>query len=718
MFDPIPAGRLNGHANGHHPVGAKPTWRPNVPVPDDAPRTIPRHRLGEPSAVWDYRDAAGRMLGRVCRWDHGDGDKTIMPLSYCEDDDGRRSWRWQHLPAPRPLYGLNRLALHPEAPVLLVEGEKTADAAANPFPDHVAVTSSGGSNAAGKADWSPLVGRHVVIWPDHDEPGRRFAVDVARFAREAGAVSVRVVEVPSAWPDGWDLADVLPIGVTPEILKEMLGAAGEGAAPRSGPDLSVIRRAVAPAPTLDLSAFGPLATWIGQAAECKSAPIDYVAMPLLGSAAGVIGAARWVSPWSGWREPAILWTMLVGSPSASKSPAMDAVRDPLAIVERNAAASWPETRRAHETAKVAADARRDDWESDARVAVKGGRQAPPKPAEADEPKAPPMPRVVITDATIEATAAILTGNPRGLVLWRDECSAWLGNLGKYGDGDRAFWLEAYGGRPYIVDRMKHAEPLRLDHVAVSIVGGIQPDRLATLLMNGDDDGMAARFLLTWPESVKPCRPRHRPDSSLVTNALGRLRTLDFRTDLESGVLQPRTLPVEPGALDVFQEWREQNYTACQSASGMMASSLGKMPGQALRLALVLELLWWAAGPEGIAEPDQVSAAALGAALALVETYVKPMLARVLGEAALPQIDRHAAVLGRAILSRRAGRINARQVRRDWRLPGLREGPAVAAAINALEEAGWLIPAAARDGGSAGRQRSDYEVDSRVHGGRS
>ena len=118
--------------------------------------------------------------------------KTIMPLSYCEDDAGRRSWRWLHLPAPRPLYGLDRLALRPDAPVLLVEGEKTADAAAKLFPDHVAVTSSGGSNAAGKADWSPLSGRHVVIWPDHDEPGRRFAADVATAgARGRGCLCPR-----------------------------------------------------------------------------------------------------------------------------------------------------------------------------------------------------------------------------------------------------------------------------------------------------------------------------------------------------------------------------------------------------------------------------------------------------------------------------------------------------------------------------------------------
>jgi putative DNA primase/helicase len=240
---------------------------------------------------------------------------------------------------------------------------------------------------------------------------------------------------------------------------------------------------------------------------------------------------------------------------------MDAVREPLVHVERDAAASWPETRRAHETAKVAADARRDDWESEARAAIKGGRPTPPKPAEADEPEAPQMPRVVITDATIEATAALLAGNPRGLLLWRDECSAWLGNIGKYGDGDRAFWLEAYGGRPYAVDRRKHAEPLRLAHVAVSIVGGIQPDRLATLLMSGDDDGLAARFLLTWPESVPPRRPRSRPDDQLVTRALGRLHKLAFRMDAESGAPRPVTLPVEPAALDVFQDWRVQHCSA-------------------------------------------------------------------------------------------------------------------------------------------------------------
>ncbi len=224
MFEPMPTARLNGHAASKPAASAEPAWCPIVPVPDDAPRLIPRHWLGEPSAVWDYRDAEGRLLFHVCRWDHGKDEKTIRPLSFCRDAAGNRAWCWQGLPVPRPLFALDRLALRPDAPVLLVEGEKTADAAAALFPEHVAVTSPNGSDAAGQADWSPLAGRDVVIWPDNDEPGRSFAADVAKMAREAGAVSVRVVVVPDAWPDGWDLADALPDGVTPETLAEMIEA--------------------------------------------------------------------------------------------------------------------------------------------------------------------------------------------------------------------------------------------------------------------------------------------------------------------------------------------------------------------------------------------------------------------------------------------------------------------------------------------------------------
>lgn len=90
------------------------------------------------------------------------------------------------------------------------------------FPDNIGVTSQGGSQAAGKADWTPLAGRDVLIWPDHDAPGAAYAEAVARLAQKAGAASVRVVDVPQDWPAGWDVADELPLGVNADRLRAML----------------------------------------------------------------------------------------------------------------------------------------------------------------------------------------------------------------------------------------------------------------------------------------------------------------------------------------------------------------------------------------------------------------------------------------------------------------------------------------------------------------
>src|SRR5262249_3766103 len=159
-------------------------------------------------------------------------------------------------------------------------------------------------------------------------------------------------------------------------------------------------------------------------------------------------------------------------------------------------------------------------------------------------------------------------------------------------------------------------------------------------------------------------------------------------------------------------WRNHHFNDSQHVAGPVASAYGKMPGTAVRLALVLEHLWWAAEPDGTPEPTLVGKRALGAALDLIERYSKPMLLRVAGEAALPERDRDAAVLGGAILQRRPEVINAREVRREWRLSGLREPARVDAAISALVEARWLMPVPV-SGNDPRRRRRDFKVDPRV-----
>jgi hypothetical protein len=218
MFAPLAAGKSAsalGSAGAAKPV-------PIAPVPDDAPPCRWRHpKHGEPIAGWEYHDAKGQRVAYAARVEYvaedGSRQKDVLPITYCRLGNGRCGWRARALPAPRPLYRLPELIANPSVPVLICEGEKKADAVPMLFLGWLGTTSMGGAGAAKLTDWSPLAGRNVIIWPDHDEPGRRYADDAAALATTAGAASVAIVQVPHEWPEGWDIADPLPEGVTPDI---------------------------------------------------------------------------------------------------------------------------------------------------------------------------------------------------------------------------------------------------------------------------------------------------------------------------------------------------------------------------------------------------------------------------------------------------------------------------------------------------------------------
>jgi len=188
-------------------------WTPIVPVPDDAPAPPSRHpTLGEPSAIYIYRAADGRLNGYVLRFDHS-GGKEFRPLTYCRHPGGIfRDWRWSTWRKPRPLFGLDKLHTRRAAPVLITEGEKACQAAERLAPGYVCITSPGGSKAGAQADWTPLHGREVIVWPDADDPGRQYAGAVAKHCGAAGAMRVSIIEPPGGVPASWDAADALASG--------------------------------------------------------------------------------------------------------------------------------------------------------------------------------------------------------------------------------------------------------------------------------------------------------------------------------------------------------------------------------------------------------------------------------------------------------------------------------------------------------------------------
>ena len=192
------------------------SFTPILPIPESALKLLRNHpQYGQASQIWRYDDLKGRASAYAVRFDSPDG-KAVLPLCYGQYGTGRPQWTWKALPEPRPLYGLPKLAAMPDTPVLLVEGEKTADAAQVYFPHHATLTWSGGAKAVSKADFAPLQGRNVIIWPDNDEPGFAAALELANVL-EGMAQSLTIVQPPDTLPDGWDLADQTEPGFLPQV---------------------------------------------------------------------------------------------------------------------------------------------------------------------------------------------------------------------------------------------------------------------------------------------------------------------------------------------------------------------------------------------------------------------------------------------------------------------------------------------------------------------
>ena len=135
----------------------------------------------------------------------------------------------------------------------------------------------------------------------------------------------------------------------------------------------------------------------------------------------------------------------------------------------------------------------DDYEA-ALCDYKAAREAGNKKVKKPKPPA----RYVVWDCTIEKLGEILSRSEHGLLVKRDEFAGWIGQMEKYsgtsrGAGaDRAFWLQAFDGGPYTVDRIGRGET-HIRNLSVSLLGGIQPARLAEL-RGLTSDGLLQRFI--------------------------------------------------------------------------------------------------------------------------------------------------------------------------------------------------------------------------------
>jgi hypothetical protein len=337
---------------------------------------------------------------------------------------------------------------------------------------------------------------------------------------------------------------------------------------------------------------------ISQASGCS---VDYTVLNLLVITSVIIGNRRCIHVRNGWtEEPVHLWGALVGSPSTKKTASMRPMLKAL---------------------KPLTDVRKIEYamkKTEYKIALE--KYASKELSE--EPKKPILRQILINDATVEAIyRAINPENPECICIYRDELTGLIGTLSKYNDGDRSFFLEGYNSNPYTINRAKYEEPILISKLSLSVLGAIQPQKMKSIL-KGADDGFTSRLLFAFPDPIIS----EEPETDISENTLG----LIFRkTDQLPAKEEKVSLTKE--AREEFNKWHTENEINTQKCiSGLLQSSCGKMGGQVIRIACVLEHIFWALGDESD-PPKEISQDTVIKAIVLIEDYFKPMAEKVLSE---------------------------------------------------------------------------------------
>ena len=191
-------------------------------TPRDAARRLSAPALRDgftPEALHTYSSASMEPIFWRIRLKHPDtGAKWISPMRRTADGAGYEIGEPPAPPAGKPLYNLHRIAADTAAVVFVTEGEKAADALVKLG---CVATTSGGASSASAADWTPLQGRTVTIWPDADEPGAQYGRDVADklqgIAAEVRLLDVAALGLP-AKGDAFDWIAARPQATAANVL--------------------------------------------------------------------------------------------------------------------------------------------------------------------------------------------------------------------------------------------------------------------------------------------------------------------------------------------------------------------------------------------------------------------------------------------------------------------------------------------------------------------
>ncbi|MDP1667089.1 MAG: DUF3987 domain-containing protein [Methylobacter sp.] len=603
---------------------------------------IPQSYHGKPLIhAWTYCATDGAPFGVVGRYQDGSGKKEIVPFF----KRNGATWAAGITLNPRPLFGLDKLATHPrDKAVFVVEGEKSA--AALQSIGITAVSSLGGSQAANQADWTPLNGYKLAyLLPDADEPGEHYMQDVYRALMALDSPPQCKVVVLSGLPVKGDVVDWLQSfindwdGYAPiaenlhEALREELraelktaeyvpsdwtlaGLAGSCSSVFDWEKPGEIETKTPPVQALPPELIPePFRHWLADVSHRMQTPPDFAAISSIVIVGSIIGAGCSIKPkkLDDWEIIPNVWGAAIGRPSVVlKSPSM---KEPMSLLERLQAEygeQYEQDKAGAEFDMLANKAMIDDVKVQLSKAAKGkGKDGVVKGDDLQKLKADymelsgnaepePTRRLFKTNETsIQSMTVLQNQNPRGLLTFRDELTALLVKWDREdGADERAYFLEGWNGNGSYTDFKIGRGLTEAPNVCISLLGGIQPDKLRRYLyqaQNGSNDGLMQRLqLAVWPDE-----PEHWRLIDTIPNKAEKRRAFDIMKALAKldfigcGAVQSEYddrpyFRFDEAGQAVFNEWLTnlQTVKIQQETNPLMIEHFGKFRSLMPSLALI------------------------------------------------------------------------------------------------------------------------------------
>lgn len=561
-------------------------------------------------ATYDYCNPDGTLNFQVVRKETltvGEWKKSFLQRRPRRPDEpGNEKWVYRKGNTDL-LYRLPELlASDPAEIVFEVEGEKDADRLTS--LGLVATTRAEGAGKWTDANSQWLKGRRVCILGDNDVPGEKDAeLRRASIRKVATAVILELNDLP----EHGDVSDWLDAGGTAEYLITLAeGALSTVEVPETpAPDPIPFEPSGEPTamPLFPTEILPPtMVRLIDASARALNVPPEFVAVPLLVLAGTAIGNAWCIEVKKGWRESPSLYAAVVGDPGSGKTPALKIAQKPLIAIQDMLADEYAKQKKQYDDALSI-------WEG----ANKKDRGA--------KPDAPKFEHVWTTDPTTEVLAEMLVGT-KGLAYTRDELAGWVASMDAYRNGkgaDRQHFLSMWAGAAIKIDRKSRPDPIRAGSPCLSIVGGIQPDKLPALVDKGDtEDGFLDRMLWAYPDLGRSRWTNAGVEESLeaaVADLFMRLHHMEaFK--LQSGKLVPNIAQLDAQALPAWETWFNHRDDELNE-DGFPSSLKGtwaKLPSQLARVALILHVTWAVDAHQPVSHSIPIETAA--AAMDLMEYF--------------------------------------------------------------------------------------------------